>query len=78
MIYCTGWLLIPEIGDVADIALNYTLVVRKARQAEIPGWLLQRMLVNNTVSAGIGLIPLAGTSPFLPLIRQICRSDAKP
>ncbi|KAJ1307991.1 hypothetical protein OPQ81_002064 [Rhizoctonia solani] len=59
-----GWTfvigIIPGAGDVADAALNYLLVVRKARQAEIPGWLLRKMLTNNAVSAGVGLIPIVG------------------
>ncbi|KAH7341331.1 hypothetical protein B0J17DRAFT_646136 [Rhizoctonia solani] len=52
--------IIPGAGDVVDAALNYFLVVRKARQAEIPPWLLRKMLANNVVSAGVGLIPLVG------------------
>ena len=52
--------IIPGAGDAADAALNYYLVVRKARQAEIPSWLLRRMLLNNAMSAGVGLIPLVG------------------
>ena len=85
-----GWTfiigIIPGAGDVADAALNYFLVVRKAKQAEcvyifyffggdsclsftctdspsngrIPGWLLSRMLFNNAISAGVGLVPLVG------------------
>ncbi|KAB5591506.1 hypothetical protein CTheo_5063 [Ceratobasidium theobromae] len=59
-----GWTfiigIIPGAGDVADATLNYFLVVRKARQAEIPGWLLQKMLVNNAISAGVGFIPVVG------------------
>ncbi|KAK0493921.1 hypothetical protein EDD18DRAFT_1176878 [Armillaria luteobubalina] len=59
-----GWTfvigIIPGAGDVANIALNYLLVVRKARQAEIPGWLLRRMLLNNTVSAAVGFVPIVG------------------
>ncbi|CAE6344227.1 unnamed protein product [Rhizoctonia solani] len=59
-----GWTfiigIIPGAGDVADAALNYFLVVRKARQAEIPPWLLRKMLANNAVSAGVGFIPLVG------------------
>ncbi|GLB44882.1 putative protein with domain of unknown function (DUF4112) [Lyophyllum shimeji] len=59
-----GWTfligLIPVVGDVSDVFLNYLLVVRKARQADIPPWLLQRMLLNNAVSAGVGFIPLVG------------------
>jgi len=57
----TFWIgLVPGAGDVADAALNYFLVVRKARKAEIPDWLLQRMLINNAISAGIGFIPILG------------------
>jgi hypothetical protein len=52
--------LVPFAGDIADASLNYFLVVRKARQAEIPGWLLQKMLRNNLVSVAAGLIPVAG------------------
>ncbi|KAK0214017.1 hypothetical protein IW262DRAFT_1408112 [Armillaria fumosa] len=59
-----GWTfiigIIPGAGDVANVALNYLLVVRKARQAEIPGWLLRRMLLNNTVSAAVGFVPIVG------------------
>ncbi|KAF5393151.1 hypothetical protein D9757_001329 [Collybiopsis confluens] len=59
-----GWTfiigIIPGAGDVADASLNYLLVVRKARQADIPHWLLRRMLVNNAVSAAVGFIPIAG------------------
>ncbi|OCH95359.1 hypothetical protein OBBRIDRAFT_767585 [Obba rivulosa] len=52
--------IIPGAGDIADATLNYVLVVRKARQADIPPWLLRRMLVNNAVSAAVGFIPIAG------------------
>ncbi|EJD06334.1 uncharacterized protein FOMMEDRAFT_16946 [Fomitiporia mediterranea MF3/22] len=59
-----GWTfvigLIPVVGDGADAFLNYMLVVRKARQAEIPSWLVHRMLFNNALSAGIGFIPVVG------------------
>ncbi|KIY62921.1 hypothetical protein CYLTODRAFT_426550 [Cylindrobasidium torrendii FP15055 ss-10] len=59
-----GWTfligIVPGLGDIADATLNYTLVVRKARKADIPGWLLRRMLFNNAVSAGVGLVPIAG------------------
>ncbi|KAI0714262.1 hypothetical protein C8T65DRAFT_644462 [Cerioporus squamosus] len=59
-----GWTfligIIPGAGDVADAALNYLLVVRKAKQAEIPGWLLRQMLLNNAVSAAVGLVPFIG------------------
>jgi hypothetical protein len=59
-----GWTfvigLVPMVGDFADAGLNYLLVVRKARQAELPSWLVRRMLVNNSISALAGLIPVAG------------------
>ncbi|KAG2347862.1 hypothetical protein BDR05DRAFT_987233 [Suillus weaverae] len=59
-----GWTfiigVIPGAGDVADVTLNYFLVVRKARQAELPAWLVRRMLLNNAISALSGLVPVAG------------------
>ena len=59
-----GWTfligLIPVAGDVADALLNYLLVVRKARKADLPDWLVARMLFNNAVSVGIGFVPLVG------------------
>ncbi|KAI8980160.1 hypothetical protein BD414DRAFT_493831 [Trametes punicea] len=59
-----GWTfiigIIPGAGDVADATLNYLLVVRKAKQAEIPDWLLRRMLLNNAVSAAVGFVPFVG------------------
>ncbi|TFK35592.1 hypothetical protein BDQ12DRAFT_706626 [Crucibulum laeve] len=59
-----GWTffigLIPVVGDITDASLNYFLVVRKARQADLPAWLVQRMLFNNAVSAGVGFVPFAG------------------
>ncbi len=50
----------PVVGDVADMSLNYFLVVRKARQADIPPWLLRQMLMHNIVSAGVGFVPVVG------------------
>jgi len=59
-----GWTfvigIIPGAGDVADASLNYLLVVRKARKAEIPPWLVRKMLATNAASALMGLIPFAG------------------
>ncbi|KAF8879324.1 hypothetical protein CPB84DRAFT_1751687 [Gymnopilus junonius] len=52
--------LIPLVGDFADIGINYLLVIRPAQKLDIPGWLLRRMLLNNAVSAGVGLVPLVG------------------
>ncbi|GHJ87638.1 hypothetical protein NliqN6_4040 [Naganishia liquefaciens] len=57
----TFWIgIIPGAGDVVDAILNYTLVVRPAKKAEIPDWLVRKMLANNGVSAAVGLIPLVG------------------
>jgi hypothetical protein len=59
-----GWTfligLIPVAGDVADALINYILVVRKARKADLPDWLVARMLFNNAVSAGVGFVPVVG------------------
>jgi len=61
-----GWTffigLIPGAGDVADAVLNYTLVVRPVKNEldDKPDWLIRQMMVNNAVSAGIGLVPLVG------------------
>ena len=59
-----GWTfligLIPIAGDAANAYLNYTLVVRKAQKADLPDWLIGRMLLNNAISAGVGFIPIVG------------------
>jgi len=59
-----GWTfvvgIIPGAGDVADVCLNYFLVVRKAKQAGIPDHLYHQMLANNLISATIGFVPVLG------------------
>ncbi|KZT20456.1 hypothetical protein NEOLEDRAFT_868774 [Neolentinus lepideus HHB14362 ss-1] len=74
-----GWTfligIVPGAGDVADAVLNYVLVVRKARQAEIPDWLLTRMLMNNAVSMGMGFVPIAG-DVFLAAFKANSRNAA--
>ncbi|KAF7366635.1 hypothetical protein MSAN_00921400 [Mycena sanguinolenta] len=59
-----GWTfiigIIPGAGDVADVSLNYLLVVRKARTADLPFWLVRQMLANNAASAMMGLVPFVG------------------
>ncbi|RSH86978.1 hypothetical protein EHS25_003466 [Saitozyma podzolica] len=59
-----GWTffigIIPGAGDIADATLNYCLVVRPAKKLDIPQALLTKMLFNNAVSAGVGLVPLVG------------------
>ena len=53
----TFWIgFIPVVGDVVDATLNYTLVVKPARQCDIPPALLSKMLANNAVSAGLGWV----------------------
>jgi len=74
-----GWTffisLIPVVGDCVDAVLNYTLVVRKARQADIPQWLLSRMMLNNAVSFGVSFIPLVG-DVFLAAYKANSRNAA--
>ncbi|KAG9030699.1 hypothetical protein FS837_003194, partial [Tulasnella sp. UAMH 9824] len=59
-----GWTavigLIPVVGDVTDAGLNYFLVLRICRQADLPAWLTRQMLFNNAVSAGVGFVPVVG------------------
>ncbi|ETW82795.1 hypothetical protein HETIRDRAFT_243211, partial [Heterobasidion irregulare TC 32-1] len=59
-----GWTfvlgLVPGLGDAADAALGYVLVVRKARGAGLPPWLVQRMLLHLALATSAGLIPLLG------------------
>jgi len=59
-----GWTfiiaLIPVVGDITDGILGYTLIIRKAKQAEIPGWLVREMMVNTFISVGCGMVPLVG------------------
>ncbi|KAJ7809414.1 hypothetical protein B0H14DRAFT_2163835, partial [Mycena olivaceomarginata] len=50
----------PRRGRVADVSLNYLIVVRKARKADLPPWLVRKILSNNAASALMGLIPFAG------------------
>ncbi|EIM90958.1 uncharacterized protein STEHIDRAFT_31968, partial [Stereum hirsutum FP-91666 SS1] len=59
-----GWTfmiaIIPGLGDAADAALGYMLIIRKSKQAELPGWLVQRMLLNLAIATSIGLVPVLG------------------
>ena len=52
--------LIPVVGDVTDASLNYFLVVRKARGADLPQWLVRRMMLNNAVSLAVSFVPFVG------------------
>ncbi|KAI9568187.1 hypothetical protein HD554DRAFT_2100674 [Boletus coccyginus] len=59
-----GWTfiigIVPGAGDVTCAVLNYVLVLRKARQADLPSWLVSKMLFNNAVSAIGGIVPIVG------------------
>lgn len=53
--------LVPGAGDIIDAVLNYTLVLKPSKDgADLPPWLVRKMMFNNAVSAGVGLIPIAG------------------
>ncbi|KAI9440049.1 hypothetical protein H4582DRAFT_1944698 [Lactarius indigo] len=59
-----GWTfiigIIPGVGDAADAILGYYLVIRKARRADVPWWLTQRMVLNLAIATSIGLVPIVG------------------
>ncbi|KAG6847745.1 hypothetical protein H0H93_006229, partial [Arthromyces matolae] len=59
-----GWAffigLIPILGDGANVFLDYLFVVKKAEKADLPPWLLQRMLMNVAVGACVGFVPGIG------------------
>ncbi|KAA1467092.1 hypothetical protein DENSPDRAFT_750282, partial [Dentipellis sp. KUC8613] len=59
-----GWTfvigIIPGAGDAADAALGYLLVIRKAKKADLPPWLIQRMLLNLALATSVGLVPIVG------------------
>ena len=59
-----GWsffiALIPIVGSVADAFLNYYLVIRKARKANIPEWLQAKMILNSSIGVGASFVPLVG------------------
>ncbi|KAA1113663.1 hypothetical protein PGTUg99_017775 [Puccinia graminis f. sp. tritici] len=59
-----GWTFligfIPVVGDAADAALSYYLVIRPARTCNLPALLVQRMFLNQIVATSIGLVPIVG------------------
>jgi len=59
-----GWTfifgIVPGAGDALNAALGYYLVIQKAKQADIPPWLHNRMLGNQAVATVIGLVPIVG------------------
>ncbi|ODN83053.1 hypothetical protein L202_01278 [Cryptococcus amylolentus CBS 6039] len=52
--------IIPGLGDAVDASLNYFLIVKPAKKLDIPDSLVHKMLFNNAISAGLGLVPVAG------------------
>ncbi|WFD07570.1 hypothetical protein MVES1_002937 [Malassezia vespertilionis] len=54
-----GWTfligLIPLAGDLVDALLNYNLIIKKCKQVD-----KYVMLANNSVSIGLGLVPIVG------------------
>ncbi|KAL8277549.1 hypothetical protein RQP46_009981 [Phenoliferia psychrophenolica] len=59
-----GWTaifgLIPFAGDVVAFLLSYFLVLNKCREADLPVVLEQRMVFNQMISVGVGMVPLVG------------------
>jgi len=59
-----GWTflfgIVPGLGDALNAFLGYYLVIRKAKQADLPPWLSNRMLGNQAVATVIGFVPLVG------------------
>jgi len=59
-----GWTFligfIPVVGDAADAALSYYLVIRPTLKCNLPALLVQRMLFNQILATTIGLVPIIG------------------
>jgi len=59
-----GWgfviTLIPGLGDLLNLFLNYWLIVAQAQKAELPHWLAAEMLTNQVITCGCGMIPILG------------------
>jgi hypothetical protein len=53
-------LFFPILGPSVDLLLSYSLIIRKARQADLPAWLISRMIMNNMVGIGVGFLPIIG------------------
>ncbi|KAF9166010.1 hypothetical protein DFQ26_008856 [Actinomortierella ambigua] len=51
--------LIPVAGDVVTTAMGLN-VVRTAKQADIPDWLVRKMLLNVAIDFGMGFVPVIG------------------
>lgn len=59
-----GWTffvgMVPGAGDALNAVLGYTLVIRKAKQADIPPWLYNRMVGNQAIATAVGFVPVVG------------------
>ncbi|WVN89801.1 uncharacterized protein L203_105031 [Cryptococcus depauperatus CBS 7841] len=59
-----GWTffigIVPGLGDVVDASLNYFLVVKPAKKLDLPNSLVSKMLLNNAISVGFGVVPVVG------------------
>lgn len=59
-----GWTffvgIVPGAGDALNAVLGYTLVIRKAKQADIPPWLYNRMVGNQAIATAVGFVPVVG------------------
>lgn len=61
-----GWTffigIVPGLGDLTNAVLYQTLVVKPVKEEldDVPDALIRRMILNNAISTGIGLVPLVG------------------
>lgn len=59
-----GWgfiiTLVPILGDLLNLFLNYWLIVAQAEKAELPDWLSAEMLVNQVIACVCGMVPILG------------------
>ncbi|KAF9652357.1 hypothetical protein BDM02DRAFT_3109373 [Thelephora ganbajun] len=59
-----GWgfiiTLVPGLGDVLNLFLNYWLIAAQAQKAELPDWLATEMLTNQVITCGCGMVPILG------------------
>lgn len=69
--------IIPGAGDIANALLNYTLVLRPSKEADLPDWLVRQMGFNNAVSAGVGFVPFVGDLVSLQFLRMLFQTGLK-
>lgn len=55
------WLgLIPGAGDAGNFALGYMLVIKPSRSCDLPSSVSSRLLLNQMLASGVGLVPFVG------------------